>query len=312
MKPTSLLLSVMTFLSAIGLSSCATQAPALTEEHYVNERGEAFGIRKWNWQQPEAVVIATHGVSGSSKDFENLGEGLEEDGGGIALLSYELRGQGLDPVARRRGDMKSSERMAGDLYAIDSLVRAQFPEAKVIWLGESMGALITLHAFTGAKETQTPDGIALVSPPLRLERTVPQSQRDLLKFAATIAPRFRLPVDKLKPKEDVQLTTKSTHGEQSVKNPWHLETFTTRLLYRIDQLSEHAYSNFARVNVPALLLLGRKDAFTRAKDLQELSQQVSPETPVRVEIYEKSHHLLFYDVEKKKVIADTLAWIKSL
>ena len=78
-------------------------------------------------------------------------------------MPTRVRGQGSDPIRERRGDIGDPQDWYRDLFAFTQLVQEQHPNAKVVWFGESMGALIAAHAWRSLPPGDPPcDGIGAV------------------------------------------------------------------------------------------------------------------------------------------------------
>src|SRR5271156_979581 len=101
--------------------------------------GAIFPYLRWKAmvlpdQEPRAVVVAIHGLSGAAMDFEPLGNHFTKHG--IVTFAPELRGQGNDPVASRRGDLVKVQEWYDDLSAFLALVRCRFPDTQIYYYGE--------------------------------------------------------------------------------------------------------------------------------------------------------------------------------
>ena len=82
----------------------------------------------------------------------------------MATYAPELRGQGNDPVAARRGDLISTEQWFTDLSAFFALVRGRHPGVPVYYYGESMGAALLTRFLAQARDEDQPAGVVLASP----------------------------------------------------------------------------------------------------------------------------------------------------
>ncbi|RYD31988.1 MAG: hypothetical protein EOP87_13670, partial [Verrucomicrobiaceae bacterium] len=92
------------------MGSCAPDYTLVSHQKSpadVRKKSETFGYRSWaaKGMEQDIVVIGIHGFCGASIDYENLGNHLLENQPKTALYAYEVRGQGNDPLATRRGDI---------------------------------------------------------------------------------------------------------------------------------------------------------------------------------------------------------------
>jgi hypothetical protein len=143
-------------------------------------------------ERSEVVVIGIHGFCGASIDYNNFGQHLLKHQPTTALYAYEIRGQGSDPIFARRGDIGDPRDWYRDLFAFTGLVRERHPDAKIVWFGESMGALIAAHAWRQAPLDQAPcDGLILSSPIVRFRDDIPAWTPGLVQIAATTLPLAR-------------------------------------------------------------------------------------------------------------------------
>ncbi|HEX5790320.1 MAG TPA: alpha/beta fold hydrolase, partial [Luteolibacter sp.] len=215
----------------LGLAGCSQNGRAVTSRG-IQGKGETFGYRRWVSPdvEPDVVLIGIHGFCGASLDYRNLGEHLMRLQPKTALYAYEVRGQGSDPIHERRGDIGRPSDWYGDLRAFTQLVREQHPKAKVVWYGESMGALIAVHAWDQAPAGHPPcDGLVLSSPIVRFRDDIPDWTPGLVQVAATALPLARVSLQTLMGGQDIQMTAGAKHMEQANKNPYHVEAYTLRL-----------------------------------------------------------------------------------
>ena len=214
------------------LTHCAPHTTMVLAPNSAAAKGDTFGYRKWisDKTEPDVVLIGIHGFCGASIDYANLGNHLLAHQPKTGLYAYEVRGQGSDPIVERRGDIGDPEDWYRDLFAFTQLVRERHPDAKVVWFGESMGALIAAHAWREAPDGEPPcDGLILSSPIVRFRDDIPAWTPGLVQIAATTLPLARVSLDTLAGGQDVQMTQKSLHNEQAKKNPYHMEQYTLRL-----------------------------------------------------------------------------------
>jgi acylglycerol lipase len=311
-------LSLAAGLAAFALASCSPQYTLVNQPkdaEAIAIRNETFGYRKWAAKdtKQDVVIIALHGFDGASIDYENLGKDLLVRQPRTALYAYELRGQGNDPLKTRRGDIDYPANWYRDLDTFTRLVRKRHSGAKVVWMGESMGALILSHAWRQAPANRPPcDGIVLASPVVKIRDDVPRWKVDLLKFAATTAPLARISLNTLSGGQDVQMTHDTTHSTQAQTNAWHVEKNTLRLLATIgDHIS--SMNECARTfRVPVLVLHGGKDFFTDQSAIREFVANIPAGTSKTVRHYPRSYHLLLHDQQKDKVIRDVENWVDRL
>ncbi len=283
-----------------------------------NEQGgesEAFGYRTWRVKnvEPDLVVIGIHGFCGASIDYSNLGNFLIKAQPKTAVYAYEVRGQGSDPIEDRRGDIGKAEEWYQDLEAFTQLVTERHPKAKIVWFGESMGAMIATHAITAAPRGKPPcDGLILSSPLVRFKDEIEPWKVALARSAAATLPNARISLDALSGSEDVQMTQESIHSDQAKGNSYNVEAHTLRLLGTLATLIDGMNGCASQLEVPTLVLHGGKDYFNNDSDLRGFVARIPSSVPSTYKNYPDAYHLLMYDEQKEKIFGDVARWLNDL
>ena len=297
------------------VDGCAPQSTTVLAPNAAGVKGETFGYRKWisGKTEPDVVLIGIHGFCGASIDYTNLGNHLLEHQPKTGLYAYEVRGQGSDPIQQRRGDIGNPEDWYRDLFAFTQLVRERHPDAKVVWFGESMGALIAAHAWREAPQGDPPcDGLVLSSPIVRFRDDIPAWTPGLVQIAATTLPLARVSLEMLSGGQDVQMTQQSHHLEQAKKNPYHIEEYTLRLIGALSQLIATMNDCAASIHSPVLVLHGGQDYFNNDSDVRGFVARIPEDTPTTYRNYPKAYHLLMYDAKKDVIFRDVERWVNRL
>ncbi len=309
------------FLTALSASlaalavSCAPEYTMVLNPSAAGAKGETFGYRKWISEtvEPDVVLIGIHGFCGASIDYTNLGNHLLKHQPRTGLYAYEVRGQGSDPIHERRGDIGSPGDWYRDLFAFTLLVRERHPDAKVVWFGESMGALIATHAWCEAPQGEAPcDALVLSSPIVRFRDDIPAWTPGLVQVAATTLPLARISLDALSGGQNVQMTQTSVHSEQVKKNPYHVEQHTLRLIGALTRLIDGMNDCAARFQKPVLVLHGGRDYFNNDSDLRGFVARIPATTPVTYRNYPSAYHLLMYDEKREAIFRDVCRWVDRL
>lgn len=304
-------------LLVMALASCAPSYTLVSHSPEEQVRNETFQYRKWMKAdiEPDTVLVALHGFSGASIDYENLAKHLLEEQPKSAVYAYEVRGQGRDPKKDRRGDIDDPENWSVDLLQFTSIVREQHPDSRIVWFGESMGGLILSHTYRQQiDEGNKPpcDAIGISSPVVGIRNDFPGWKKELVRGISKVAPRARISLETLSGGEEVPMTEDSVHSEQSETNSWHVEKHTLRLLVTLGDMIEEMPDCAATFQVPTLVLHGGKDFFTEPDDVKEFAGRIPESTRHRRLFYPEGHHLLMYDAVKDEVITDIASWLDSL
>jgi alpha-beta hydrolase superfamily lysophospholipase len=286
--------------------------------NYQKEGGgkvDTFGYRKWIAEktQPDIVLIGIHGFCGASIDYNNLGNYLLEHQPRTGLYAYEVRGQGSDPIRERRGDIGDPQDWYRDLFAFTQLVQEQHPNAKVVWFGESMGALIAAHAWRVSPPGDPPCAALILSSPIvRFRDDIPAWTPGLVQVAATTLPLARISLETLSGGQDVQMTRTSHHTEQVKKNPYHIEQYTLRLIGALARLIEGMNDCATTFRSPVLVLHGGKDFFNNDSDVRGFVARIPATGLPTYKNYPDAYHLLMYDEKKEVIFRDIGRWLNQL
>jgi alpha-beta hydrolase superfamily lysophospholipase len=304
---------VFALLIGLAVSGCAPEAMLVSNPKAENSgQSDTFGYRTWKRKdiEPDVVVIGIHGFCGASVDYTNLGEHLVKRQARTALYAYEVRGQGSDPIHQRRGDIGDPKDWYADLEAFTQLVEERHPDAKIIWYGESMGALIATHAIDAAPAGKPPcDGLVLSSPIVRFKDDIEPWKIALVRAAATTLPLARVSLDALSGQEDVQMTQESKHNEQSKTNSYNVEQHTLRLLGTLATLIDGMNDCAAQLEVPTLVLHGGKDYFNNDSDVRGFVARIPSGVSKTYKNYPDAFHLLMYDEERDSIFRDVEKWL---
>ena len=297
------------------LGGCLGPCTVVMNPGLAEGKGESFGYRKWvsAESEPDVVIIGLHGFCGASADYANLGNHLLRQQPRTALYAYELRGQGSDPIVERRGDIGQPAEWYADLLAFTKMVRERHPRAKVVWFGESMGALIAAHAWRAAPPEVPPcDALVFSSPIVRFRDDIPAWTPALVQVAATALPLARVSLDTLSGGRDVQMTQSTMHGVQAKQNPYHIEQYTLRLIGALARLIGGMNECAATIDVPVLVLHGGRDFFNADSDVRGFVARVPGDTPVLYRNYPDAYHLLMYDEKRDRIFRDIERWLARL
>jgi len=281
----------------------------------LNAQNASFGYRKWISEsiEPEVVVIGIHGFCGAAIDYANLGNYLLQHRSRAGLYAYEVRGQGSDPIHERRGDIGDPQDWYRDLFAFTQLVKERHPGAKIVWFGESMGAMIASQALRESPANEPIcDGLILSSPIVRFRDDIPAWTPGLVQIAATTLPLARVSLDTLSGGQDVQMTQTSRHTEQSKKNSYRVEAYTLRLIGALAGHIDNMNDCATRFRSPVLVLHGGKDYFNNDSDVRGFVARIPSGVSKTYHNYPQSYHLLMYDAKKEVVFHDVDLWLNKL
>jgi alpha-beta hydrolase superfamily lysophospholipase len=300
------------FLLLTAFYGCAPRDYSVKQNIQDPEAGETFGYRTWKREHfdQDIVIIGIHGFCGASIDYANLSNYLVKKQSDTAVYAYELRGQGSDPIHERRGDIGKPDEWYNDLHAFTQLVKKRHPKAKIIWYGESMGALIATHALDSAPANSPPcDALVLSSPLVRFKDDIELWKIALIQIASTAVPLARVPTDVLTGSEDIQVTQNTHHNEQAITNSYNVEKHTLRLLGTLARLIDSMNDCAKRIQIPILVLHGENDFLNTDSDVRGFVARLPESTDSTYHNYLGAYHLLMYDEKKEKIFRDVAKWV---
>ena len=176
-----------------------------------------------------------------------------------------------------------------------------------------MSTLITLHGVAGSPVDQPPcDALILSSPIVRIHDDLPEWKRTALRWGSTLFPRFKISLETLSEEDEVRVIKDVVHQDQAQTNSYHVSAFTLRLLHTLGTMIESLPAQTSRINLPILILHGGHDIFSRPDDIAAFAEQFPPTAKIMRHFYPESYHLLFYDHDRKKVLAAINQWLDSL
>lgn len=288
----------------------------LDHHHLHSFDGDKLPYTKWLPQQdPQLIIIGIHGINGASSDFRPLAQHLLAQSTNIAIYGAETRGQGNDPIKTRHGHIENQEDWYKDLTAFTHLIRQKHPKAKIVWCGESMGALIALHTFAhaqGSPPQHSCDALILASPITAIRRDFPRWKIHLAHLAGFLFPKVRVPLENFSQQDEVRVTKNAIHHEQAATNPYHVKKHSLHLLTTLSKMIQNSPEASQKLNIPLLILHGGKDIFSDPQDIQTFHAQLPKTAKSTRQFYPESYHLLFHDHQSDQVTNDIATWLKTL
>lgn len=307
-------------LLLVPLSACAavTHPPGpmvaqaeLNHDHWVSGDGHRLPLRVWLPDaEPQAVVLALHGMNDYSNFFDDAGRHLAERG--IVAYAYDQRGFGQGP---HPGYWSSGQAMAADLRTAAALVASRHPGLPLYLLGESMGGAVTMLAVAGEAAPETvadkapPEiaGVILSAPAVWGRSTMNVFQRAALWLTYQVAPGWRLTGQGLKitPSDNIEMLRKLS------ADPLVLKATRVDAINGVVDLMDEAAAAAPRVNVPLLVLYGEKDEIVPAEPTWRMIEALPPSagSSRRIALYPQGYHMLLRDLQAPVVLDDIAAWI---
>ncbi len=281
-----------------------------TRHEWTAPEGEKFPYTLWDCDQPRAIIVAIHGLSGAALDFEPLAAFLLPRG--IVTLAPELRGQGNDPKPQRRGDLAHLDDWFSDLRAFFAFVRQRWPGVPIYYYGESMGAALLTRFVTKADTIDQPVGLILASPVVVLSGKPSLLRRLLFNFFLLVRPTHRIDVAKFtkRDRDDPSkwVTRDADHRRWFETAPHRVTSFTVRFFNCLFELINGCLAAAPRLRVPVLVLYAAHDVFIPTARVEEFFTLIGS-TEKELQLFPESYHLLLHDFDKAQALDRIGAWL---
>jgi len=273
--------------------------------------GEPRNAHSWPDADCRAVLACIHGMNGSGEQFHPLPARIP----GYSFHALDLRGQGSDHIAARRGAALEFETQMLDIAAFVSALREAHGGRPIFLMGESMGSLLAAGFAGWSKRSgdarHAVDGVILSVPVVGLRRPVPGFVRWILRRVAGVAPRARLSPGRFVNGKSIAppLTRDRAYQDSLSKKPHHISGFSLRFLVELGDIIQDSASLAAGIHAPALVLAAGNDCFVTPDQIEQWFASIpSPDKSLRH--YPDAYHLLWHDWDRDLVVSDIASWLE--
>ncbi len=248
--------------------------------------------------QPWAVVLALHGMNDSRDAWEY--PAADFTAAGIAVFSPDQRGFGATST---RGYWAGGQEMASDARAMVRQLRTQYPKARLILMGESMGAAVLMLLATEPDPPHV-DGYVLIAPAVWARSEMNLLLRASLWVATNTVPGVRLTGGGL-----IKVTASDNREALRRLSMDPLTIHATRIdaINGLVNLMDAASAAAPRFQAPALFMYGGHDDLIPPEATTAVWRAL-PAGPVRA-FYPAGYHLLLRDLRRVTPTEDIIAWI---
>ena len=273
--------------------------------------GDEFPYTSWlagGEAKPRATVVCVHGLSGAASDFSQLGNRLSKQG--MDVYAYELRGQGNDPRVRRIGDLRSPDLWFRDLDSFLGMVRKRHKDVPVFLYGESMGALIVMHGFSGLSDVNRSSikGLIYASPVVALPESLPPVKEFFVRVLMKVMPKLKVSLVNISGGKGANVTGDSDHWEQMQNTKHYVPRFTLRFLKSVEEMAWGATDVARSIKKPVLVVYPGKDVFTKPVQVEAFFGALESADKTK-RLFATSHHLLAFDKEREALFKLVGEWI---
>jgi alpha-beta hydrolase superfamily lysophospholipase len=299
----------LALLLTLVLAGCAThlappgptvEAPRETADAFLMPDGMRLPYRVWLPQgTPRAVMLALHGMNDSRDGWEIPAPDFAA--AGIAVFSPDQRGFGDTAT---RGYWPGTAALVDDARQMAALLHARYPRARLILLGESMGAaeLMCLATEPGAPRGAT---YVLVSPAVWSRSGMNPFERGGLWLMSHLVPGFTVT-------GQVAHVLASDNRPALVRlsrDPLTIHDTRFDTIDGLVNLMDAAAGAAPRFTAPSLFLYGGEDELI-PPDAMAAVWRALPAGPVRA-FYPGGYHLMLRDLERGAPIGDIIGWLRD-
>jgi alpha-beta hydrolase superfamily lysophospholipase len=177
-------------------------------------------------------------------------------------------------------------------------------------MGESLGALIVCGTASAAwpDDVAAPSALVLVSPIPEFDHRVGIVRRQALAIAAMTKPMMKRSLASFAVPHDHgwQMTNSSNHIERIGQTSWAVPAYTVRFYHVLSVMVGRMMSMAREIEQPVLVVRAGHDVFASEAAVRKFKEKLKD---AELAIYGDSHHLLFYDVDRDKVVRDIARWV---
>lgn len=299
------------------MGSAASNSPSTADAALLKPRllpaearmadGYRLPFQRWgHTEQPRIVVLGLHGFNDYSQAFQPLGEHLAELG--VTTYAFDQRGFGR---TRQTGRWHGGERLVADLRTWIGLLRARHAHARLILIGESMGAAVALSA--DAEAPLDVDGLVLIAPAVWSRDSMPWYQRAALALAARALPGLKLTG------EGIQIAPSDNKPMLIAmgRDPLVIKATRIEALWGVTNVMDQAVAwpavrRHRDQQPPTLILYGEHDSIIPARAFCRFIDAVPLDAPaLRLLLYAEGWHMLARDLQGARVRADIATWLRD-
>lgn len=274
------------------------EAPRATTDAFVMQDGMRLPYRAWLPEgQPWAVMLALHGMDDSRDAWEIPAPDFAD--AGIAVFSPDQRGFGATSV---RGYWPGTQALVDDARQMAALLQARYPHAKLILMGESMGAA-ELMCLATEPDAPRNASYVLVSPAVWDRAEMNVFERGGLWMMDHLAPGFTTTgaAAHVMASDNIQALIRLSRDPLTI----HDTRFDS--IDGLVNLMDAAAAAAPRFDAPSLFLYGGRDELIPPAATARIWRAL-PARPARA-FYPDGYHLLLRDLGRATPIDDVISWL---
>jgi alpha-beta hydrolase superfamily lysophospholipase len=229
-------------------------------------------------------ILAIHGLGGRGAWFDNLKTALGEHG--VELIAPDLRGFGNNEP---RGHVESFNDWVLDIQAIYEKLKADKPDAQIVLMGHSMGAVVLSHIKVAADD--------------KLIYSVPgfKGAKATFKMSFTLTTLLKLFTDTFITHENSLIKLPSSQSKKHItdEDPLKVYDVSPNLLWQILLMSQGLNVRLRKTFNPLLLIQVENDLVVDNETMNKVFGEIPPGEK-KLSILENTEHDWIWDQEAVK------------
>ena len=265
-----------------------------------DERGGVL-YRRWQAQEPKAVLLLVHGLGAHTGRWESLGDFFQKNN----ISSYALELKGFGRTQGERGDVDSLDTYFQDIRSLYDIIRQENPDKKIFLLGESMGALICFLFAVSAPRLFS--GLICISPAFAGKLHFNLWTYLNIGLALIFNPKRHFPV----PITPLMCTQDTEYQKIIDVDPLDKHTATARLYWNIIKAQQRVKSLTDKIIPPLLAITAGEDTVVDSLSTRKIFNSLRIKDKEIIN-YAGMRHALSVDLGKEKVFGDILRWLEKI
>lgn len=292
-----ILLLALSACVAGGPVQAVSTTPAPAPVTLNDSAGGRVAATEWGPTTPKAIILALHGYGDhGTSTFKQAAQFWAAQG--IRTIAPDQRGFGRNPS---RGAWPGADGLIDDAIAFAAQARARHGCTPLVVLGHSMGGGVTLAAAGRGMES---DALVLAAPAIWGGERMNPFHRLLAWMAAALVPDERFTgkgVVRIQASDNIEAL------RALGRDPLYLAPPSAREIFGLVRITDRANVAASRVATPSLLLLGDQDQIVPNRTVADI--HTAKPGANRTISYPDGWHLLFRDLQAKRVWRDTADWV---
>ncbi len=259
----------------------------------------AWGADSLPEDAPLAVVV--HGYGEHLGRYEHVAAALVE--AGLVVVAADMRGHGRSDG--ERGHVLRYDEYLIDVGAAFDVAHRLHPQGRRALIGHSNGGLIATR-YALSESGRRPDVLAVSGPLLGLSMPVPAWKATVGRGVSRVVPALAMPSG-----IDAALVSHDQAIVDAYKvDPLVHHVATARYFTELNAAIEDTFARSRELKLPTLVMVGGDDKIVDPAGGRRLSQGLGSDD-VRFIEYPGMYHEIFNEVERARVLADLIGWLRA-